>query len=212
MYASFLRRSLRRRLLPSCPCRHHRSRTWADRVRDASPHIAATQETRCAALVRVPEINEAYVKRAMDAAPKEFVSRPRKPPAVVFPSARHRGYHRPVALEHAMTMRRKVFAWIVVTCTVGLVAGIRTPATAGQYWSSDPGSHGGHWRETHRAIYRLENLIALLEADPATDDGFKAPIIIRARADIRRSRATLDRSRWRWTTPCCYSRRPIYIR
>jgi hypothetical protein len=112
----------------------------------------------------------------------------------------------------AMTMRPKVFAWIVVACTVGLVAGIGTPATAGQYWSSDPGSHGGHWRETHRAIYRLENLIALLEADPATDDGFKAPIITRARADIRRLRATLDRSRWRWTTPCCYSRRPIYIR
>jgi len=170
------------------------------------------QGTGCAALVRVPEINEAYVKRAMDAGAE----------GICFPSAQTSGcrlsFCTPLRVSSARrtgawpTMRRKVFAWIVVACTVGLVAGIGTPATAGQYWSSDPGSHGGHWRETHRAIYRLENLIALLEADPATDDGFKAPIITRARADIRRLRATLDRSRWRWTTPCCYSRRPIYIR
>jgi len=111
-----------------------------------------------------------------------------------------------------MTMRRTVFAWIVAACTAGLAAGIGTPATAGQYWYSGHSDHGGHWRETHRAIYQLENLIALLEANPATDDGYKAPIITRARADIMRLRATLDRSRWRWTTPCCYSRRTIYIR
>jgi len=108
-----------------------------------------------------------------------------------------------------MRMRRTVFAWTVVACTVGLVAGMGTPATAGQYWDSE---HGGQWRETHRAIYQLENLIALLEADPATDDGYKAPIITRARADIMRLRATLDRPRWRWSTPCCCSHRPIYIR
>ena len=111
-----------------------------------------------------------------------------------------------------MTMRRTVFAWIVAACTAGLATGICTPATAGQYWYSGHIDHGGHWRETHRAIYQLENLIAFLEADPATDDGYKAPIITRARADIMRLRATLDRSRWRWTTPCCYSRRAIYIR
>ena len=108
-----------------------------------------------------------------------------------------------------MTIRRTVLAWTVVACSAGLLAGMGRPATAGQYWHS---GHGGHWRETHRAIYQLENLIALLEADPATDDGYKAPIITRARADIMRLRATLDRPRWRWTTPCCYSRRPIYIR
>ena len=106
-------------------------------------------------------------------------------------------------------MRRTVFAWIVAACSAGLLAGIGTPVAAGQYWQSGP---GGHWRETHRAIYQLENLIALLEADPATDDGFKAPIVTQARADIRRLRATLHQARWRWTTPCCYSRRPIYIR
>ena len=109
-------------------------------------------------------------------------------------------------------MRRTVFAWIVAACTAGLVAGVGTPATAGEYWHSGYGSHDGHWRATHRAIYKLENLIALLEADPATDDGYKAPIINRARADIRRLRATLDRAQWRWSTPCCYSHRPIHIR
>jgi hypothetical protein len=102
----------------------------------------------------------------------------------------------------AMTMRRAVFA-----CTALLLAGM--PATAGQYWHS---GHGGDWRATHYAIYQLENLIALLEADPAVDDGYKAPIITGARADILRLRATLPRPRWRWATPCCYSRRPIYIR
>lgn len=108
-----------------------------------------------------------------------------------------------------MAIRRSVLAWSVVVCTGGLLAGIGTPAGAEQYWHR---GHDGQWREKHGAIYRLENLIALLEADPATDDGFKAPIISRARADIMRLRATLERPRWRWTTPCCYSRRPIYIR
>ena len=55
-------------------------------------------------------------------------------------------------------------------------------------------------------------MIAFLEADPQTDDGYKAPIITKARAEIRRLQATLGPPQWRWTTPCCYSRKPIYIR
>ena len=111
-----------------------------------------------------------------------------------------------------MTMRRTVFACTVVAFTAGLLACIGTPATAGQYWHNGHGSHGGHWRATHRAIYKLENLIALLEADPKMDDGYKGTIITGARADIMRLRATLDRPRWRWPTSCCYSRKLIYIR
>ena len=110
-----------------------------------------------------------------------------------------------------MAMRRTVFACAVVACTAGLLAGIGTPATAEQHWHSGHGDRG-HWRETHRAIYKLENLIGRLEADPSTDDGYKAPIISRARADIMRLRATLEPPRWRWTAPCCYSRKPIFIR
>jgi hypothetical protein len=68
------------------------------------------------------------------------------------------------------------------------------------------------WRETRQAIYEQENLIALLEANPQTDDGYKAPLISKARAEAWRLRATLPRPQWRYTTPCCYSRRPIYIR
>ena len=48
-----------------------------------------------------------------------------------------------------------------------------------------------HWRATRAAIYELENRIAFLEADPEIDDGYKAPIIVRARADICGLRATL---------------------
>jgi hypothetical protein len=70
----------------------------------------------------------------------------------------------------------------------------------------------GHWRATHAAIYQLENRIAYLEADPDMDDGYKAPIIPRARSDIRQLRATLPPAHWRWASPCCYSRKPIHIR
>jgi hypothetical protein len=99
-----------------------------------------------------------------------------------------------------MTMRRAI-----LLCAVLLFAGIAPPAVA---WEDD----NGGWQATRHAIYELENLIAFLEADPQTDDGYKAPIITKARAEIRRLQATLGHAQWRWTTPCCYSRRPIYIR
>ena len=111
-----------------------------------------------------------------------------------------------------MTLSPIVFACAVVACSAGLVTGLDAPAMAGQHGQIGHSGHRAHWRETHRAIYKLENLIALLEADPATDDGYKAPIITRARADIARLRGTLTPPRWRWTTPCCYSRKPILIR
>ena len=69
----------------------------------------------------------------------------------------------------------------------------------------------GDWRAVHGAIYDAENLIALLEANPQTDDGYKAPIIGRARADVEQLNATLPRPQWSWTNPCCYSRKPIHI-
>lgn len=103
-----------------------------------------------------------------------------------------------------MTLKRVLWPYAVL-----LLAGIVSPAAAGQYRHA---AHSADWRATHHAIYERENLIALLEANPQTDDGYKAPVISRARADIARLRATLARPQWRWTTPCCYSRRPIYIR
>ncbi len=103
-----------------------------------------------------------------------------------------------------MTLRHAVFAGIAL-----IVASGAAPAAAGQHRH---GGHAGHWRATHQAIYELGNEIALLEADPEADDGYKAPVITGARADIRRLRATLRPAQWRWTSPCCYSRKPIYIR
>ena len=102
-----------------------------------------------------------------------------------------------------MTIRLAVFA-----CAVFSLACPGAPAEAGQHW---PWGHS-HWRATYETIYQLQNEIALLEADPAVDDGYKAPIISKARADVLKLRATLPPARWRWTVPCCYSRRPIYIR
>jgi hypothetical protein len=99
---------------------------------------------------------------------------------------------------------RAIFACIALLLASGV-----SPAAAKPFWH---GGHGGHWRATHAAIYELENRIAFLEADPEIDDGYKAPIIITARADILRLRATLRPAHWRWASPCCYSRRPIHIR
>ena len=62
------------------------------------------------------------------------------------------------------------------------------------------------WGSIHQAIYERENRIAFLEADPETDDGYRAPIISRHRAEIRRLHAALGPAQWQWTTPCCYSR------
>jgi hypothetical protein len=105
----------------------------------------------------------------------------------------------------AMTARFAIFACSALL----LVAGLESPATAGQLWSRN---HGGHWRETRHAIYELENRIAFLEADPEIDDGYKAPIITGARAAVFKLRRTLRPPEWRWVNACCYSRRPIHIR
>jgi hypothetical protein len=97
----------------------------------------------------------------------------------------------------AVTIRRALFLF------TALVLGA-SPATAG-HWLA----HYADWWSIHQAIYERENRIALLEANPETDDGYRAPIITRARAEIWRLHAALGQ--WQWTTPCCYSRPPIYI-
>jgi len=72
--------------------------------------------------------------------------------------------------------------------------------------------HDAQWRAGHEAIYRLENRVAFLQADPEIDDGDKASIVTGARADVTRLHATLPPPDWRWASPCCYSRRPLHIR
>jgi hypothetical protein len=61
-------------------------------------------------------------------------------------------------------------------------------------------------------IYADISLIDHLEANPDIDDGIKGPPILAARADVHRLRNLLGPVTQRGTMPCCYSRRPLYIR
>ena len=58
----------------------------------------------------------------------------------------------------------------LLLCCALLFACIGSPAIA---WEDE----NGDWLATRHAIYELEKLITFLEADPQTDDGYKAPII-----------------------------------
>jgi hypothetical protein len=103
-----------------------------------------------------------------------------------------------------MTMMRAA-----LLCGLLGLTGVVSPAWAG----CDEGWGVGHcWWRAHRAIYHKENHIAYLEADPDVDDSYKGPIIDHLRHKILHIRAAIG-PRWpHWPTPCCYSRRPIYIR
>ena len=93
-----------------------------------------------------------------------------------------------------------------------VLAALASPAAAWEderpaaFFESDAG------RAVHATIDDADNLIALLEANPRTDDGYRAPIISRARSDIRRLHAQMPPAQWQWTEPCCYSRKPLYVR
>jgi hypothetical protein len=130
-----------------------------------------------------------------------------KPPIAVFPSARGYGYHRNPKAEHqGMKGRGVIFAWCAL-----LLAGSLSPAMAQDYWYGY-WHHSPRWRAVDGGIYQLNNRIAFLEANPDIDDGYKGPIISRARRDIRKLNATLLPAQWEWPTPCCYGRRSIHIR
>ena len=62
------------------------------------------------------------------------------------------------------------------------------------------------------AIYADVKLIDHLEANPDVDDALKGPQIAAARADIHRLRFLLGPLLQEGPEPCCYSRRPLYIR
>jgi len=99
------------------------------------------------------------------------------------------------------------FARLVLLCGFLAMAGAASPALAGC------GGWGDRCREhAHDVIYHRQNRIAFLEADPYTDDAYKGPIIGRLHRKVLHIRAAIG-PRWpHWPTPCCYSRRPIYIR
>ena len=60
----------------------------------------------------------------------------------------------------------------ILACAVASLTGSALPAEAGEPWHQGY----GYWEATHEALYRLEHNIALLQADPAVDDGYKAPV------------------------------------
>ena len=62
------------------------------------------------------------------------------------------------------------------------------------------------------AIYVDTKLIAHLEANPDVDEIDKAPWILGARADVHRLRRILGPVETVSVAPCCYSRRPLYVR
>jgi hypothetical protein len=97
---------------------------------------------------------------------------------------------------------------IVSVCAVLVAACIASPAVAGQAGSAADICYGCN----DSTIYGLTTLIAYLEANPDVDDGYKGPIITAAHAKILRLRAELMPIRPTSPTPCCYRRKPIYIR
>jgi hypothetical protein len=88
------------------------------------------------------------------------------------------------------------------------IAGFGSPAVAGQDLAAAAICYGCG----DDTIYGLTNLIAYLEANPDVDDAYKGPIITAARAKIMLLRASLGPPQPVSLTPCCYTRKPLYIR
>jgi hypothetical protein len=86
------------------------------------------------------------------------------------------------------------------------------PARAGGFWGffSDPDPQC-YWC-IRDAIYADTKLINHLEANPDIDDAAKGPQIVAARADIHRLRVLLGPVQPWYPGPCCYARRPLYVR
>lgn len=102
-----------------------------------------------------------------------------------------------------LAMRRIFFL-----CTVIVFACIASRVSA---QDAGPPTDICYWC-TRDAIYELVNRIALLEANPDVDEAVKGPEITAARAEIHRLRAMLGPPPREWLAPCCYARRPLYIR
>lgn len=97
--------------------------------------------------------------------------------------------------------------WVLTLCGILGLACTASPAAAE---CNDQPDYC--WLRAHHAIAHMENRIAYLQADPNADDAYKGPIIDTLHREALRLRTAIG-PRWpHWPTPCCYSRRPIYIR
>jgi hypothetical protein len=95
-------------------------------------------------------------------------------------------------------------------CLFFILAGMTAPALAGDFRQTEMPCY---WC-IRDGIYANTKLIAHLEANPDIDEVIKGPVILGARAEIHHLRRLLgpidDISAV--PSPCCYSRKPLYIR
>ncbi len=98
--------------------------------------------------------------------------------------------------------------WILLLCGLSALAGMTLPAMAQDGGQNTPPCY---WCVSN-TIYESVKLIAREDANPDLDEGIKGPDIVAARADIHRLRRELGPLVQSGTEPCCYSRKPIYIR
>jgi hypothetical protein len=115
------------------------------------------------------------------------------------------GYDRGMAKERAMdwAMKRMLVVgglFAVVCMASPVMAGDAAPVDASCYWC------------VRDAIYTDVALINQLETNPDIDDAIKGPQIFSARADIHRLRALLGPLNIDGPEPCCYARKPMFIR
>ena len=101
-----------------------------------------------------------------------------------------------------------VMGRILSLCALFVCAAVVSPARAGDF--AQPGAWS-YW-DIRDAIYARVNLIAHLEANPEIDDGVKGPLITAAHAEIHELRDMLGPPAAESFTPCCYARKPLYIR
>jgi len=101
---------------------------------------------------------------------------------------------------------------VIILCSLMALVCAAAPARAGSFFGffSDPDPQC-YWC-IRDAIYHDFKLIAHLEANPDIDDAVKGPQIAAARADIQRLRWLLGPAHDLRSEPCCYARRPLYIR
>jgi hypothetical protein len=108
---------------------------------------------------------------------------------------------------------------LVALCGVLVFGFVAMPARAGDFWACNDTAY---WC-TRDAIYERFKLIARLEANPDIDEAVKGPLITAARAEIHRLRASISEPpphAWAtiasplpaWPVPCCYARKPLYLR
>jgi hypothetical protein len=121
------------------------------------------------------------------------------------PSPLSFGYDRGIAMGWVM---RRAMKWMLAVGGLFAVACMASPVMAGDAAPADASCY----RCVRDAIYTDVALINHLEANPDIDDAIKGPQIFAARADIHRLRALLGPLNIEGPEPCCYARKPMFIR